>query len=223
MSGGECGKLEAGEVFEVDEVHHHRETGWGTVSRWGKVGGSSVVAGGWARLSRGFCEYVFAGRIGDLPPQVAVSDVEVGRLFAMKRLAYIYASATSWDTIGEVPGGEIVKAAGPVEECEGIMMVPIEADGAVKMSLLLPHDVEVLVLTLYFSEAAATGLMDVAAMNIGGDEVACVQADLGELVLNLRNSIARELDDGIQPIHLVLPDGTSLRDDEAVLGDVLQC
>jgi len=229
-NSSERGKLEPGEVVEIDHVHYDSTWcpfWWVSGSLWGKVGGSSSLAGGWVHLSVPAGKNwkvaegrVFAKRIGDLPPQVAVSDVKAGRLFTVKRQAYIYASATSRDTIGEVPVGDFVKAAGPVEVCEGIIMVPIEADGAVEISLLLP--LPDLVLTLHFGEGAATGLMDVAATNIGGDEVVCVQADLGESVLNLRNSIAQELDGGIQPIHLVLPDGTSLRDDGAILGDVLQ-
>lgn len=81
---------------------------------------------------------------------------------------------------------------------------------------------EPLLLTVHAGDLSPEGLVDVVTTNIGGEEVASLQANLGESVQSLQDAIQRELQEDVQHILLMLPDGSVLHDAHTRLSDVLQ-
>merc|ERR1712232_459174 len=81
---------------------------------------------------------------------------------------------------------------------------------------------EPLLLTLHPGDPSPDGLLDFVATNIGGEEVANIQADSSQAVRTLEEAILREIEDKGQRILLMLPDGTILHNLQVRLADVMQ-
>jgi GNAT superfamily N-acetyltransferase len=66
----------------------------------------------------------------------AVPKVWLPKVYLAKYTAEIYASASSWEILGELQEGDQVLSTGPPESCDGFWMVPIEPRGVVDASAL---------------------------------------------------------------------------------------
>eukprot|EP00927_Polykrikos_kofoidii_P033033 TRINITY_DN27987_c0_g1_i2.p1 TRINITY_DN27987_c0_g1~~TRINITY_DN27987_c0_g1_i2.p1 ORF type:complete len:294 (-),score=62.84 TRINITY_DN27987_c0_g1_i2:28-909(-) len=59
--------------------------------------------------------------------------IKAGSALVARQQARVFESAESWRTVGEVPAGVLVIAAGPPTIVEGYVMVPIAPSGAVEL------------------------------------------------------------------------------------------
>jgi Tfp pilus assembly protein PilV len=73
---------------------------------------------------------------GDANRQPAISVIRNGTVLTVKTAEVIFASATSWQAIGELAAGQQVTAAGPPEMADDYTMVPIKPKGAVDLKVL---------------------------------------------------------------------------------------
>jgi len=85
----------------------------------------------------------------------------------------------------------------------------------------LPSHLDTLVLTLHVGEPDPTGLIDVVATTMGGEEIAHIQVDLAKDTRALKAAMQEELDTA-QPINLMKSDGSLLSDLDALLSDAFQ-
>jgi len=85
----------------------------------------------------------------------------------------------------------------------------------------LPSHLDTLVLTLHVGEPDPTGLIDVVATTMRGEEIAHIQVDLAKDTRALKAAMQEELDTA-QPINLMKSDGSLLSDLDALLSDAFQ-
>lgn len=82
---------------------------------------------------------------------------------------------------------------------------------------------DALLLTLHVGEADARGVAEVLLTNIGGEELACVRANVDKKMCMLWSGVVSELGYMSKNVYTMLPNGCVLRDGEASLRDALKC
>jgi len=223
--GDAIGSLERGEVIVVDNVLRDANAGV-----WGRVGADHKLKGKYVPLNRGTHELAppkgifevcrpldIFGAVGGrrkLGTLRAGNEIEVHSVFAEGRGVGCWERASMW--WGKIGGVHPHKDK----------WVKLGLGQDIHQQLTrrvgdLP-DMEPLLLTLHAGDPSPDGLVDVVATNIGGEEVASIQADLSQALRTLEEAIVREIEDKGQRILLMLPDGTILHSTHVRLADVMQ-